>query len=226
MIPAYKCALIVGAGNGLSASLARLLATEGLRVGLAARNVDKLSGLAAEVRAVVHPTDASKPDEVETLFAAMDVAIRGSPDVVVYNASARVRGPLFELDPHAVSQAISVTAYGGFLVAQTAARHMLLQFKQRPADSERAGRPEAAAEARRGAHHSDSIAEPTPFPGPLIRNLREGERRAAKGGPTLRYVPLETVELVPREPVWRIPDIQRHEGVECIRDGKESVSEH
>ena len=97
-----------------------------------------------------------------------------------------------------------------------------VQFKQRPADSERAGRLEAAAEARRGAQHIDGIGEPASFPGPLIRNLREGERRAAKGGQTLRYVPLETVELVPREPVWLIPDIQRHEGIECIRDRKES----
>jgi NAD(P)-dependent dehydrogenase (short-subunit alcohol dehydrogenase family) len=125
MIPAYKRALIVGAGNGLSASLARLLATEGLQVGLVARNADKLSGLAAEIGAAVHAADASKPEEVEALFAAMDDALGGSPDVVVYNASARVRGPLVELDPNAVSQAIAVTACGGFLVAQAAARRML-----------------------------------------------------------------------------------------------------
>ncbi len=125
MIPAYKRALIVGAGNGLSASLARLLATEGLRVGLVARNADKLSGLAAQIGAAVHAADASKPEEVEALFAAMDDALGGSPDVVVYNASARVRGPLVELDPNAVSQAIAVTACGGFLVAQAAARRML-----------------------------------------------------------------------------------------------------
>src|SRR5215208_3957658 len=125
MIPAYRRALIVGAGNGLSASLARLLATEGLRVGLVARNTEKLSGLAAEIGAAVHAADASKPEEVEALFAAMDDALGGSPDVVVYNASARVRGPLVELDPNAVSQAITVTAYGGFLVAQAAARRML-----------------------------------------------------------------------------------------------------
>jgi NAD(P)-dependent dehydrogenase (short-subunit alcohol dehydrogenase family) len=125
MIPAYKRALIVGAGNGLSASLARLLATEGLRVGLVARNAGKLTGLAAQIGAAVHAADASKPEEVEALFAAMDDALGGSPDVVVYNASARVRGPLVELDPNAVSQAIAVTACGGFLVAQAAARRML-----------------------------------------------------------------------------------------------------
>jgi NAD(P)-dependent dehydrogenase (short-subunit alcohol dehydrogenase family) len=125
MIPAYERALIVGAGNGLSASLARLLAAQGLRVGLAARNVDKLSGLAGEIGAAAHPVDASKPEEVEALFAAMDEALGGPPDVVVYNASARVRGPLLELDSSDVATAIAVTAYGGFLVAQAAARPML-----------------------------------------------------------------------------------------------------
>lgn len=125
MSPAYKRALIVGAGNGLSASLARLLATEGLRVGLVARNADKLSELAAQIGAAVHAADASRPEEVEALFEAMDDALGGSPDVVVYNASARVRGPLVELDSNAVTQAIAVTACGGFLIAQAAARRML-----------------------------------------------------------------------------------------------------
>ena len=55
----------------------------------------------------------------------MDDALGGSPDVVVYNASARVRGPLVELDSNAVTQAIAVTACGGFLIAQAAARRML-----------------------------------------------------------------------------------------------------
>jgi NAD(P)-dependent dehydrogenase (short-subunit alcohol dehydrogenase family) len=125
MIPAYKRALIVGAGKGLSASLARLLATEGLRVGLVARDAGKLTGLAAQIGAAVHAADASKPKDVEALFAAMDHALGGSPDVVVYNVSARVRGPLVELDPNAVTQAIAETACGGFLVAQAAARRML-----------------------------------------------------------------------------------------------------
>jgi len=49
----------------------------------------------------------------------------GAPDVVVYNASFRTRGPFVDLDPAAVEKAIAVTAFGGFLVAQQAARRML-----------------------------------------------------------------------------------------------------
>jgi NAD(P)-dependent dehydrogenase (short-subunit alcohol dehydrogenase family) len=125
MIPAYERALIVGVGDGLSASLARLFAASGLRVGLAARNVDKLSGLAREIGAATHPADASRPEDVGDLFAHMDRALGGAPDVVVYNASARVWSPLVDLDPGAVAHALAVTGYGGFLVAQAAARRML-----------------------------------------------------------------------------------------------------
>ena len=49
--PKYTIALIVGAGEGLSASLARLFAAKGLRVALAARNIEKLGALCAETGA-------------------------------------------------------------------------------------------------------------------------------------------------------------------------------
>ncbi|MEE7441744.1 SDR family NAD(P)-dependent oxidoreductase [Methylobacterium oryzae] len=125
MIPTYSRALIVGAGSGLSASLARLLAADGMTIGLAARNVDKLAALAEETGAAVHACDASRPAEVEALFARLEPALGGPPDVVVYNASGRLRGPVADLDPDAVAQALMVSAYGGFLVAQAAARRML-----------------------------------------------------------------------------------------------------
>ena len=125
MTPTYARALIVGAGSGLSASLARLLAADGFKVGLAARNVGKLEALAAETGAILHACDASRPADVEALFARMEPALGGSPDVVVYNASGRVRGPVVDLDPADVAQALMVSAYGAFLVAQAAARRML-----------------------------------------------------------------------------------------------------
>lgn len=113
-------ALIVGVGDGLSASLARLLAREGFRVELAARNVEKLGALAAETEARTHTCDAALPSAVSRLFAAA-----GDLDVVVYNASFRTRGPLVELLPEDVKKTLDVTAFGAFLVAQEAARHFL-----------------------------------------------------------------------------------------------------
>ena len=120
----YTTALIVGVGPGISASLARKLAGLGVKVGLAARDVGKLQELAAETRAVTFAADASDAGAVAGLFAEVDRRL-GEPDVVVYNASARARGPVAELDPEAVRNAIMVSCFGGFLVAQAAAKRML-----------------------------------------------------------------------------------------------------
>jgi NAD(P)-dependent dehydrogenase (short-subunit alcohol dehydrogenase family) len=122
--PAYKSALIVGAGSGLSASLARLFKAQGIGVALAARDVGKLKPLAGETDALTIECDAARPESVAAAFAALE-AKRGSPDVVIYNPSARVRGALIDLDVGAVEKALAVSAYGGFLVAQQAARRML-----------------------------------------------------------------------------------------------------
>jgi NAD(P)-dependent dehydrogenase (short-subunit alcohol dehydrogenase family) len=123
-IPIYERALIVGAGPGLSAALARLFSREGMQVALAARRPDKLATLCSETGAKAFACDAVKPGEVKQLFAEVEAAT-GEPDVVVYNASGRVRGPLVDLDPAAVERAIANSAFGGFLVAQEAVRRML-----------------------------------------------------------------------------------------------------
>jgi NAD(P)-dependent dehydrogenase (short-subunit alcohol dehydrogenase family) len=121
----YRVALIVGAGPGISASVARGLASAGLRLGLAARNVAKLAPLATETRAQIFAVDASDPAAVARLFDDADTRL-GAPDVVVYNAAtAPAHGPIAELDPEAVRKAIEISAYGGFLVVQQAARRML-----------------------------------------------------------------------------------------------------
>jgi NAD(P)-dependent dehydrogenase (short-subunit alcohol dehydrogenase family) len=123
-IPTYKTALIVGAGEGISASLTRLFAKEGLRVALAARHIEKLGALCSETGARAFACNAADPDEVERLFGAVEREL-GAPDVVVYNASARARGAFVDLVPADVAQAIAVSAFGGFLVAQQAVRRML-----------------------------------------------------------------------------------------------------
>ena len=119
----YRTALIFGAGPGISASLARALAGEGLKVGLAARNTEKLAPLAAETGAATFAVDASDPDGVSRLFEDADRAL-GEPDLVVYNASARARGRIAELKPADVRRALEISAFGGFLVVQQAARRM------------------------------------------------------------------------------------------------------
>jgi NAD(P)-dependent dehydrogenase (short-subunit alcohol dehydrogenase family) len=120
----FHTALIVGAGAGLSASLTRALVKEGVRVALAARAADKLDGLIRETGARAFACDATKRTEVEKLFSEVEVAC-GTPEIVIYNASYRTRGPLIDLDPSEVERALAVSAFGGFLVAQQAARRML-----------------------------------------------------------------------------------------------------
>ena len=120
----YRTSLIVGAGSGLSASIARRLARSGMRVALAARHAGKLQALCTEIGATAYGCDAQDPAQVASLFDAVERDI-GAPDVLVYNSSARVRGPLTTLDPEEVRRALTVSAFGGFLAAQRAVPAML-----------------------------------------------------------------------------------------------------
>jgi NAD(P)-dependent dehydrogenase (short-subunit alcohol dehydrogenase family) len=120
----YRTALIVGVGSGLSASLARLFAKNGMKIALAARRADGLAALAQEVGGEAFACNAADPADVAKLFSGVEAAF-GAPDVVVYNASYRTRGPLVELVPEEVAKSIAVSAFGGFLVGQEAVKRML-----------------------------------------------------------------------------------------------------
>jgi NAD(P)-dependent dehydrogenase (short-subunit alcohol dehydrogenase family) len=119
-----RTALIVGAGSGISASVARALARDGYKVALAARKTDKLKALADDTGASLTEADATDAGQVKAMFAKAEQDL-GPLDVVLYNASFRTRGPFIDLDPPDVARALQVTAYGGFLVGQEAARRML-----------------------------------------------------------------------------------------------------
>jgi NAD(P)-dependent dehydrogenase (short-subunit alcohol dehydrogenase family) len=119
----FDSALIVGAGSGFSAALARALAHEGYKVALAARSTEDLAGLAQEVGARTFACDASRRGDVEALFGKLDAV--SPPDIVIYNASYRTRGPFVELDPAEVEKTLMVSAFAGFLVGQQAAKRML-----------------------------------------------------------------------------------------------------
>ena len=121
-------ALIVGAGSGLSASLARLFAREGMRVALAARDTEKLAGLIEETGALAIAGDATQAADVERMFAAVE-AKWGIPDLVVFNAGYRTRGALTGLVPAEVERTLRSSAFAGFLVGQAAAKRMLPRGK-------------------------------------------------------------------------------------------------
>ena len=119
-----RSVLIVGAGSGLSSSLALQCTNLGMDVALAARNIEKLEGLGTQTRASLHKCDASKIEDVHRLFKDLDEKL-GIPELVVYNPSARLRGAIETLDPEKTKEALEVTCFGAFLVAQQAAKRML-----------------------------------------------------------------------------------------------------
>jgi NAD(P)-dependent dehydrogenase (short-subunit alcohol dehydrogenase family) len=120
----YATALIIGAGPGISASVARALAAEGIKVGLAARDIKKLTPLATEIGAQTLAADATDPASVAALFDHMEGKL-GPLDIVLYNAAARLPGAIIDLDPLGVQRVIATSTYAAFLVVQQAARRML-----------------------------------------------------------------------------------------------------
>ncbi len=125
-----ETAIIVGAGPGISASCARLFASQGMHVALAARNPNKsaLRTLAAEHGVRCLGCDAVDPEAVAQLFAEVTAEL-GAPRLVVHNIDGRVpdifRKAITDADSELARQTIMNSAYSAFLVGQQAARQML-----------------------------------------------------------------------------------------------------
>ena len=119
-----KAVLIVGAGSGLSASLARAFNSKGMKIVLAARNIDKLDSLKKEIDALVFKCDSTENKSVQNLFLQTD-SIVGTPEIVIYNPSLRIVKPFIEYDPDEMLQSIKVNSYGAFLVAHESVKRML-----------------------------------------------------------------------------------------------------
>ena len=119
-----KAVLIVGAGSGLSASLARAFNSKGMKIVLAARNIDKLDSLKKEIDALVFKCDSTENKSVQNLFLQTD-SIIGTPEIVIYNPSLRIVKPFIEYDPDEMLQSVKVNSYGAFLVAHESVKRML-----------------------------------------------------------------------------------------------------
>ena len=123
-------ALIVGGGPGISASCARLFATSGMAVGIAARTPDKpvLEDLEKTHGVRRYGCDASDPASVEQLFSTI-VRDLGAPTLVVHNIDGRVPGifgkRIIDADPSLASDTLRSAAFSAFLVGRQAARLML-----------------------------------------------------------------------------------------------------
>ena len=123
-IMTQKAVLIVGAGSGLSASLARAFNSKGMKIVLAARNIDKLASLKKEIDALVFKCDSTENKSDQNLFLQTE-SIIGTPEIVIYNPSLRIVKPFIEYEPDEMLQSIKVNSYGAFLVAHESVKRML-----------------------------------------------------------------------------------------------------
>jgi len=122
------CAIIVGAGTGTGAEVAKLFAKVGYGVAVARRNADALTSLVAEIEqsgahAKAVGADASDESAVANLFDTAERAL-GPVEVAVFNAAGIMRGSILETTKNDFELMWRASALGGFLVGREAARRM------------------------------------------------------------------------------------------------------
>ena len=115
-----KVALVTGASRGIGAAVARALAAQGARLGLASRSGDDL-GIDGAVAA---PCDVRRPDELDALAAAT-AERHGGIDVLVANAGVGAYGPFLELPPDQLEEMIDVNVKGTLYAVRAALPYLL-----------------------------------------------------------------------------------------------------
>lgn len=116
---AGRVIIITGASLGIGAVTAKLLATQGAKLVLAARSVDKLEQLAAalETDSLVVPTDMTEGSDLENLVAKT-LEHYGRIDGLVNNAGYGQYGPLEMLTEEAIRRQFEVNVIGLLLLTQ------------------------------------------------------------------------------------------------------------
>ena len=117
-------AVVVGAGAGLGAGLARRFAAGGMAVAIASRSAEQVRDLARHVDGNGYACDATDEASVEQLFRQVSGEL-GEPELVVYNASGFLRKSILEIEADEFVRQWSTTCLGGFLVGREAARRMV-----------------------------------------------------------------------------------------------------
>ncbi len=118
--------LVTGGASGIGRATAARFLEEGARVCVFDRDPEALTGVRQELPALAGAiaADVSSPDEVR---AGFDDAIgrMGSVDVVINNAGISIRHDFLDITLEEWDRVLNVNLRGVFLVAQTAARHMV-----------------------------------------------------------------------------------------------------
>ena len=113
--------LVIGAGPGLGASIARRFGREGFAVTLVARRESNLADLAAElagtgVRVDTVAADAADPHRFRTVLEGLAASV--TPGVVVYNAAVVARDGILDSDVDHLLAAYAVDVLGAVSAAQ------------------------------------------------------------------------------------------------------------
>jgi NAD(P)-dependent dehydrogenase (short-subunit alcohol dehydrogenase family) len=112
-----KVAIVIGAGPGLGAAVARRFAREGFHVGVVARKRETVEPLAQAIAGRAYVADTGDAAQVAAVFADIRKDL-GAPDVLVYNTSAFKMGGILEVSPEDFEQCWKVGCHGGFLCAR------------------------------------------------------------------------------------------------------------
>jgi NADP-dependent 3-hydroxy acid dehydrogenase YdfG len=115
-----KVAVVTGASRGIGAAVARMLADQGVKLGLASRSGDDL-GLDG---AVARPTDVRDRAQVAALVEET-VSRHGGIDIVIANAGVGSYGPFVELDPAHLDEMMDVNAKGVITTAAATVPHLI-----------------------------------------------------------------------------------------------------
>lgn len=129
-----KIALVTGASSGLGAQFARVLAANGALVVLAARRVERLKELRAEIEsqggaADVVPLDVGDLESIEAAVAKIE-AENGPIDILVNNAGVSTVGRLTDVTPLDYDFMFDTNVKGAFFMAQAVARRMINRAKR------------------------------------------------------------------------------------------------
>jgi len=123
--------LVIGAGDGLGASIARAFAREGLRVCVTRRprNTEAVDKLAEAIRAeggeaYAFGLDARVEDDVAALIERIEREI-GPIEALVFNIGANVRFPIVETTTRVYSKVWEMATLAGFLASREVARSMI-----------------------------------------------------------------------------------------------------
>jgi len=136
-----KTALISGASSGLGSRFAKVLAQAGAQVVLAARRIDRLKELRAEIEADggaahVVALDVADVDSIKAAIAHTETEA-GPIDILVNNAGVSMTQRLIDVTPEDYAYVMDVNQRGAFFMAQETAKRMIARAKGDPAKQHR-----------------------------------------------------------------------------------------